>query len=143
MYLTYEEYTEYGGTLDETTFNDLAFEAGAQIDWYTFNRFQAMDASALDERVKRCMYRLIQIVQANRAVNQTSGNGNDADASAIQAGVMSQSNDGVSISYNILAATEIIKTSPETIKNCIQQYLSGVTDALGRKVLYRGIYPDE
>ena len=31
MYLTYEEYQNMGGTLDEATFDDYAFEAEAKI----------------------------------------------------------------------------------------------------------------
>ena len=36
MYLTYNEYREYGGTLDETAFADINFEAESYVDWYTF-----------------------------------------------------------------------------------------------------------
>ena len=34
-YLTYDEYSEMGGTLDETLFNTLVLDAQAYIDWYT------------------------------------------------------------------------------------------------------------
>ena len=40
MYLTFDEYQEYGGTLDEAAFYQLEFEARAVIDWWTFNRLQ-------------------------------------------------------------------------------------------------------
>jgi hypothetical protein len=32
MYLTYSEYQDMGGTLDEVTFNDLEFEAEALVN---------------------------------------------------------------------------------------------------------------
>ena len=38
MYLTYAEYTNMGGTLSETTFNDYEFRAEALINYATFNR---------------------------------------------------------------------------------------------------------
>ena len=40
MYLTYAEYQEYGGTLDETTFNNLEFDAESTVNWCTFNRLK-------------------------------------------------------------------------------------------------------
>ena len=35
MYLNYDEYVEYGGTLDEAAFTDLAYDAESEINWYT------------------------------------------------------------------------------------------------------------
>lgn len=139
MYLTYSEYQAFGGTLDETTFNDLAFEAASIIDWYTFNRLQAEEN--LPEAVKRCMYKIIQYVQAQQQVS-----GIPADSSAnngISGSVASQSNDGVSISYNILSASDIVSNSKAQIYQIVQQYLSAVVNSLGQKVLYRGLYPNE
>ena len=40
-YLTYDEYQQYGGTLDETAYQDVAFEAQSVINWWTFNRLQS------------------------------------------------------------------------------------------------------
>ena len=40
MYLTFAEYTAMGGTLSQTTFDDLEFEAEALVNWYTFNRLK-------------------------------------------------------------------------------------------------------
>ena len=139
-YLDYETYQEYGGTLDETVFNDLAFQAEAQIDWYTFCRLQ--NEIELPERVKRCMYAIINLLQAKliaSAIPLQNGETN----TFTQAGIIQQSNDGVSITYNTMSADEIIKGSQDEIKSCIQMYLQGVKNSLGRKVLYRGLYPDE
>lgn len=138
-YLTYEEYQSYGGSLDETTFNDLAFEAEAKINWVTFNRLKDMEE--IPEEVKRLMYRLISLIEAKRMA--TSPVDNSDSASAITAGIASQSNDGVSISYNVLSARDVLDQYDKDVKTYISQYLQDVTNDLGRKVLYRGLYPGE
>lgn len=140
MYLTYEEYQDYGGELDETTFNEYAFEAGAQIDWYTFNRLS--NETEFGENVKRCMYYLIKLIQdatAARAVPTVTG----TSSSNVTPGIQSQSNDGVSISYMTVSASEILHSIEGEIELCIKKYLQGVKNSLGQKVLYRGIYPNE
>lgn len=142
MYLTFSEYAAYGGTLDETTFNDLEFEASAQVDWYTFGRLKKMDSSEYPESLKRCMYKLIQLLQAQGEVDGT-GTPSSSSSSAGGVGVASQSNDGVSISYNILSAQSVVENVKAQSQKVINQYLSNVKDSLGRKVLYRGVYPDE
>lgn len=139
MYLLYSEYTNMGGTLDETLFNELEFEAETQVDWYTFNRLQ--NEKELPERLKRCMYALINLIYK---VQQASLLGDDGSGdSSINAAVASQSNDGVSISYNVVSAKDAVELSKSEIENTIQKYLQGVMNSLGRKVLYRGLYPGE
>lgn len=139
MYLLYSEYTNMGGTLDETLFNELEFEAEAQVDWYTFNRLQ--NETELPERLKRCMYALINLIYK---VQQASMLGDDGSGdSSINAAVASQSNDGVSISYNVVSAKDAVELSKSEIEDTIQKYLQGVMNSLGRKVLYRGLYPGE
>ena len=140
MYLTYEEYTdEYGGTLDETTFNDLEFEAESYVDWYTFNRLQ--NEPEIPERVKKCMNHIIKLLQAQMGLMDNSSSA-DAQGS-ITGTIASQSNDGVSISYNVLSAKDAIELAKSDVDKGIKRYLQGVTNSLGRKLLYRGIYPDE
>lgn len=139
MYLLYSEYVNMGGTLDETLFNELEFEAEAQVDWYTFNRLQ--NEKDLPERLKRCMYALINLIYK---VQQASLLGDDGSGdSSINAAVASQSNDGVSISYNVVSAQQAVELSEKEIKDIIEQGLQGVMNSLGRKVLYRGLYPGE
>lgn len=139
-YLTYEEYQEYGGTLDETTFNDLEFQAEVQIDWYTFNRLQ--NDEIVNERVKKCVYMLMNLLQAKMIASALPLQDGSTNTQT-QAGIIQQSNDGVSIMYNTRSAEEVLKNSQTEIANCIKLYLQGVTNNLGRKVLWRGIYPDE
>ena len=141
MYLTYEDYRIYGGTLDETTFNDLCFEASAQVDWYTFNRLQNVEYDKLDDKVKACMYHLIMLLQSIKDF-QSGGAASSNSTEGLKA-IKSQENDGVSITYNVISASECVDLAKSDIQRLIKIYLQGVTNELGRKVLYKGIYPDE
>lgn len=138
MYLTFSEYQEMGGTLSETTFNDYEFEARAQVDWYTFNRLQNEETQC--ENVKRCMYHLIHLIELQAQAMTLSG---DGSSSKTVAGVASQSNDGVSISYNTLSAKDMVDMIGPDIKKTVTRYLQGVMNSLGQKVLYRGLYQNE
>ena len=139
MYLTFAEYQEMGGKLDETTFNDYGFEAQCKIDYYTFNRLK--NETVIPENVKRLMYRLISLIDQIQKASIVDGI--SGDSSTTQAGIASQSNDGVSISYNTLSAHDALDSLQTEIPKLVQQYLSGLTNSLGRKLLYRGLYPGE
>ena len=150
LYLTYDEYTEMGGTLEETTFNDFEFEAESIINWYTFNRLK--NEESLPTEVKRCMYRLISIAKLKADAMQLGVSESSSTSGSISnnvtAMVQSQSNDGVSISYNVLSASELfdalqVKTKGGEVEQIVQKYLDGVINSLGQKVLYRGFYPGE
>lgn len=147
MYLTYGQYIEYGGTLDESAFDMYEFEAASKIDYYTFNRLKkgaGFDEQSEDvkEAVYRCEYRLISLMQTRDTANAVSGEGSD-ESSAVVAGIASQSNDGVSISYNVLSASEASKNAQTEIDLVIRCYLSSCKNSLGQRLLYRGIYEDE
>lgn len=140
MYLTFDEYLTFGGTLEETAFDNLEFEARTVIDWWTYNRLQ--NDTEYPEAVKRCMYKLItMIIQKQEA--QVLDGPNSTVTSSSRAGIMQESNDGVSTMYNVLSASEIINQSQEEIKATIRMYLQNVRNSLGQKVLYRGLYPNE
>jgi hypothetical protein len=138
MYLTYEEYQNMGGTLSESIFNDFEYEAETQIDWYTFNRLHGEET--YPEAVKRCMYHLIKLLQQKAEALVVGGTSADG---GIVAGVASQSNDGVSISFNTLSAKDMVALAGDEVRKCINGYLQGVVNSLGRKLLYRGLYEDE
>lgn len=149
MYLTYAEYQNMGGMLDETAFNNFEFDAESLINWYTFNRLKNDDI--YPEEVKKCMYRLIELVKleadAMMLGRQTQESGGTTTSSQ-GVYISSQSNDGVSISYNSINASELFNKISSTEKGnvvevTIQRYLQGVTNSLGRKLLYRGLYPNE
>lgn len=138
MYLTYAEYTVMGGTLEEAAFNDFEMEAETIVDWYTFNRLR--NDTEYPDRLKQCVYQLIKLAQDKQTVLQPGASeSSDAEGGAIA----SRSNDGVSISYNVMNASELFKTLGEESEAVVQRYLNGVMNQLGRKVLYRGIYAGE
>lgn len=137
MYLTYLEYQTYGGNLSEQEFNTFEFEAESIIDWYTFNRLKNDDT--YPTAIKRCVYQLINIAQqAKQAMSLGVDQNGDTTAA-----VASQSNDGVSISFNTMNASQMFDTLKTETPRIINLYLNGVTNQLGRKLLYRGIYPDD
>jgi len=151
-YLTYTEYTNMGGSLDEATFNEYAFEAQSIIDWYTFNRLKKDTTFA--EEVKRCMYSLIKLakLKADSMIlgSQTviTSDGTTTTTVTTEAAIASQSNDGVSVSYNSVSASDVFNNLSAfkpggEIESIVKRYLQGVLNEAGRAVLYRGVYPDE
>ena len=139
MYLTYSEYQDMGGTLDEVTFNDLEFEAEALVNWYTFNRFK--QDTTFPTELKRLMKYLISMAAFQK--NMLSASGAVSGNSQVQGAIASQSNDGVSVSYNTLSAKELVEDIKADSKDAIEKYLNGVKNEAGRVVLYRGVYPNE
>lgn len=140
-YLTYDEFIQLGGaTLAETAFDDLEFEARAIIDWWTFNRLQKEEV--IPEPVKRCMYKLIALIQVQQSAMIVGGQQSESSTTTV-AGIARESNDGVSTTYNTLSAKEAVDVIKTKLDATVQQYLQGVKNSLGHKLLYRGIYPDE
>lgn len=94
MYLTHADYLMMGGTVeDDALYGRLEYRARALLDAETHGRVKGEDPAR--ESVKRCMLELIDQLAEQRAL----------DASA-PAGIASQSNDGVSVSYAGRAATD-------------------------------------
>ena len=155
MYLAYEDYQNMGGTLDETAFNDFEFEAETIVDWYTFNRLHNFDPEDYPERLKRCMNALIKLAKLKAdalAMGAQTTTTVDAEGhtttTVASTYIASQSNDGVSISYNTISASEAFKTlqsqeAGNAIEDTVKRYLNVVVDSLGRNILYRGLYPVE
>lgn len=136
MYLTYVDYQSLGGTLSETAFNDYEFLAETQIDYYTFDRLRNEQEIDYPARLKRCVYEIIKLLDTqystlNPAMSEHAGT------------VTSQSNDGVSISYNVVSANTVVDMSKREIRNVIRRCLDGETNSKGQKLLYRGVYPGE
>ena len=136
MYLTYEEYQNMGGNLDATTFADIEFEAESIINYYTFNRLKNEEEQSTE--VKMCMMYLIRNINTARNAMDSSSS-EDVSGKAIA----SQSNDGVSVSYNTLSQKDILEATNINQVSAIHRYLNGVKNSLGQLVLYRGIYPNE
>ena len=136
MYLTYADYRVMGGTLDEIPFNNFEFQAEAQINRVTFNRLKG--DKTVPEEVRRLMKYLVDLLERRYAAFSLGKNGSSVDPY-----ITSQSNDGISVSYNGMSPGDLIKLSEEDSLNAIRSYLEGVTNEAGRKLLYRGLYPGE
>ena len=153
MYLSYADYQNMGGTLDETTFNEFEFEAECIVNWYTFNRLK--NEVEYPAELSRCMFALIKLAKLKadamlmgaQTTTVIDGEGHST-TTVLSPTIQSQSNDGVSTSYNTVSASEVfgnlsaMKRGGE-IENLVQLYLNGVVNSLGHKLLYRGLYPDE
>ena len=126
-----------GGTLDETAFDDFEFEAECQVNYWTFNRLK--NDTEYPEALKRVIYKLIQVAQ-DKQNSLTTGNSTDGTGTAM---VSSQSNDGVSVSWNVMSATQLFDYLKDETEDIIRKGLYGVRNELGQKVLYRGIYSNE
>ena len=141
MYLTYAQYQTLGGTLSEAVFSDCEMEAEALVNWYTFNRLK--NVTPVSEDVQKCVYMLIKYIALQSGIDGSGTVGSDGTISTTGAGIASESNDGVSRSYNVLSAQELMDNAKAKIDNIIKMALSSVVDSLGRKVLYRGLYKGE
>ena len=143
MYLAYADYQIMGGTLDEATFNNYEFLAECYVNWYTFSRLKKEEPEDYPEELARCMYALIDLITVKMNLIKSSAGG-DVGSSSSSGAIASQSNDGVSVSYNVINASELRKAiGEEEVASVIKMALDGVKDSLGRKLLYRGLYPGE
>ena len=138
MYITYTEYREYGGTLDESTFNSLYYDAQIKIDYYTFNRLK--NDTKFGVKIKLCLIKILSLLNNYNEYEKVVTNLNTPVIS-------SQSNDGVSVSYGgYLGNTSpqdidnISKKLDTDIKTVIKQYLDGELNQKGEALLYRGVY---
>lgn len=155
MYLSYETYKSFGGTLDETTFNNFEYEAETIVNWYTFNRLKLEAEEDYPPELARCMNKLIELAKleadalllGKQTITTTDSGGNTVSTTT-SAYIKSQSNDGVSISYNSVDASDLFnrlsslgKDNP--LAQTVFRYLNGVRNSLGKRLTYRGLYPDE
>lgn len=124
MYLTYDEYVEFGGTLDQTAFENLEFKARKRIDYLTDNRVRDHMAE-VSEAVKRCMYSLI-----------STENSVGIEAQANRPNVTSFSTDGYSESYGNAINTE---DAGNRMNSLAVSMLYGEVDDNGTPLLYLGV----
>ena len=122
MYLTYEEYRGYGGTLAEAEFNRAEFRARKRIDWLTDGRLEG----DVPEAVKLAM---MTIIRADGAVG--------ADAQADSPLVAAFNTDGYSERYG--GAKERTDALEGQLNAELRRLLAGVKDGDGVPVLYRGV----
>lgn len=139
MYLSYEEYLNYGGTLDRVTFNNYVFEAEAIINYYTFNRL--MNDKTVSQSVKQLTYVLINIAQ-KKASALALGMSNSTESNT-GVYITRQSNDDVDTTYNSMSAANLFNLCKSEANQAIRRYLNNITNEAGHKVTYRGLYPGE
>lgn len=126
QYLTYDEYLDLGGTLEETPFNILEFEARKQIDLRTQNRLKNEDT--IPEEVKLCDFHLIEKIGSySNTLDKSSGN------------ISSESIDGYSISYiNATQISEVVKSKNTELGDIILSDLYGVI-VNNEHLIYNGV----
>lgn len=124
QYLTYDEYLQLGGTLDETPFNILELEARKNIDKYTFGRLQNLEEQC--NEVKVCEYRLINALNAY-AISENQNKG-----------VLSENTDGYSVSYGQASENTSMAKISET-RGIIKTYLAECKLEDGTPYLYAGV----
>lgn len=120
IYLTYTEYKEIGGTLEETAFNRNIDRACGIIDNATHNRIECM--AEVPQKVKPLCRDLLEYLVENNTVKIVTSR--------------SQSAGGVSESESY--ATKTADDVYGDIQNMIYDYLLNVTDDNGISLLYRG-----
>ena len=124
QYLTYEEYQELGGTLEETPFDILELEAQKNIDKYTFGRLK--DLKEQINEVKICEYKLIELLDTYNSYSNQNKLG------------YTENTDGYSISYSG-ASENVSKAKINDIKGIIKTYLAECYLEDGTPYLYVGV----
>ena len=123
QYLEYSEYTSLGGTLEETPFSILEYNARMKIDERTFGRLK--DLETQPQEVKMCVFSLIKTLDSYSSYTENNKS------------ISSESTDGYSVSYKG-ASKEITEAMNKEIEDIINTYLSNVlVDNI--PVLYRGV----
>lgn len=113
MYLTFEEYTNRGGTLDSIAFNNTYFKAFALANSYTFGRLKNTQTNDV---IKGLIFELINSYE-NEKANK----------------VQSQSNDGFSVTFKTDTDYTALRGT------LIREYLSEERDNNGTPLLYCGV----
>ena len=120
QYLTYSEYQEIGGKLQQMPFNLLEYRARKEIDRNTFNRFASIND--YPQELKLCINDLINEIQNYNEI------GNKA----------SETVGSYSVTFNKPVTTE----EQKVLNNIIKSYLSE-TKINGIPVLYCGVDIDD
>ena len=126
QYLSYEEYQELEGTLEEVPFNELEYECRRIIDSRTQNRLK--NADEIPEEVKMLENKMIQTLQ-----------GYYVSLNKAQSGVASENIDGYSVSYiSSNQISQLIEGKIDVLQDLISEYFFGVV-VNNEHLLYCGV----
>lgn len=126
QYLSYEEYMELEGTLEEVPFNELEFECRRIIDSRTQNRLK--NAEEIPQEVKMLENKMIQTLQ-----------GYYVSLNKAQSGVASENTDGYSVSYiSSNQISQLIEGKIDVLQDLVSTYLFGVI-VNNEHLLYCGV----
>lgn len=126
QYLSYDEYLDLGGTLQEVPFNELEYECRRIIDSKTQNRLKKIDE--IPQEVKMLENKMLQDLQGYYASMQKA-----------QSGVQSENTDGYSVTY--ISSNEIgqlIASKNNELQDLVSTYLYGVV-VNNEHLLYCGV----
>lgn len=121
QYLTYEEYTEIGGTLDLTAFNRNIDRVCGFVDLHTQSRLQ--NVLEVSQRVKACVRDLVEYLASNIASGKT---------------VTSKSQSAGGVSESESYATKTTDEINAEMLNIVYEYLATEKDDCGTPLMYRG-----
>lgn len=121
-YLTYEEYTQKGGTLDSTAFNRYIDRASGIITNATFDRVQFMQE--IPAEVKACCrdiveYLFVNVPRETMVTSRSQSAGNVSESESYQ--------------------TKTTDDIANDLDDIIYDYLHSVHDDKGTPLLYRGV----
>lgn len=122
-YLSYDEYKEMGGTMEQADFTLAEFKAEKRIDYLTDSRVKAM--AEVPEAVKLCIMAIMEM---------ESKVGTEAQVS--NPVVTSFNNDGYSESYGKAMGAE---DADKAMNGLVKEYLYGEVDDYGVPLLFRGL----
>ena len=124
QYLTYQQYTAWGGTLAEPAFNLAEIKARSRIDAMTQGRVAHM--ASVPEQVQAAMMEIIQVDGTY-----------SASAQAAAPVAASFTTDGYSESYG--SAESRTAAIEKQLTGSIETLLDGVTDDEGTPLLFAGV----
>ena len=126
QYLSYEEYMELGGTLDEVPFNELEYECRRIIDSRTQNRLK--NADEIPQEVKLLENKMLKSLQEYYVSLEKA-----------QSGVSSENTDGYSVSYiSSNQISQLIEGKIDVLQDLVSTYLFGVI-VNNEHLLYCGV----
>lgn len=123
-YLSYDEYVDLGGTLGAVEFGTLESEAEYYIDRYTHGRLKTEEH--IPASVKPCAKKIIGLLETRKVKKG-------------QSIISSESNDGVSVSYNTLDPERAEALLQNKIKSAVYLYLAYERSSEGVPLIFGGV----